>query len=202
MEERDLFSEYLLKKGLCCACNSPLKDSKHINLVQLNRVATWKTPIWGNILSESQELKYALAVVCDNCVSPEKMNEIKFAIEIEMSGNTPSNIYYHAVENLEKGSPTFSEEVKMQLEADAQRDKLLNIMYATIPGLTVATAIRYPPTIPGDEIALATRGLETAEEINAKALRQSGHYVMLVSKGYIKGLKNPKDRQHHDLINQ
>jgi len=187
MEERDLFSKYLLEKGLCCTCNSPLKDSKHVNLVQLNRVATWKTPIWGNILSESQELKYALAVVCDNCISPEKMNEIKFAIEIEMSGNTPSNIYYHAVENLEKGSPTFSEEVKMQLEADAQRDELLNIMYATIPG---------------DEIALATRGLETAEEINAKALRQSGHYVMLVNKGYIKGLKNPKDRQHHDFINQ
>jgi len=189
MEERSEFSEYLLENGQCCICDDPLSDSEHLNLIQLDKVATWKYPVWGNILSEDKEINHAIAVVCDYCISPEGqiIGEIKFAIEVDMAEDKTQTIYYHDVRKLQSGSPTFSEDVKMSLEADAMRDEILNAVY----GVT-----------PKDEVKLAVRGIETAKEINEKMLRQSHYYIMLVSQGYIRGLKNSEDPQHQDFMNQ
>jgi hypothetical protein len=196
-EEPQGINAFLIEKGKCCACDTPLKDSGHVNMVMLSKKAPWKYPIWGNILVEGS-LGHALGVVCDECVNEETgqiKHPIKYAIEIQ--GGEPvaegilteKFIIYHDAHDLEDGEPEIpkgaAESMALQMKADMERNKVLNAVTAIMPD---------------DPIAVAYRG--AMEDANAKMLRQSAYYLMLINQSYVRGLKDPQDPQHHDFITQ
>lgn len=78
----------------CCCCSRLLDEcgTKHINGVQLNYAAKWKSPVCGNVISGSDGT--AMAFVCDECLAAEK--PISFAVEFR--GDT---VVYHPVETLD-----------------------------------------------------------------------------------------------------
>lgn len=80
--------------GKCCACETPLADSKHVNMVQVDKPAKWPYPVWGNFLTGHQNM--AVAFICDSCYTTgmESGTQIKFAVEID------TEIKYHAIESL------------------------------------------------------------------------------------------------------
>lgn len=84
------------KKVCCCACARSLIDSKHINLVALDRLATWSMPVFGNILIE-EDFKRAVAVICDRCVTSD-ISKIKFAVEWTTN---VGRVTYHKIEDLD-----------------------------------------------------------------------------------------------------
>lgn len=64
----------------CCACDGIIgENGENINLVQLRRMATWKYPTSGNILTGTKNL--AVAAVCNVCI--ENNVPIKFAIRFD-----------------------------------------------------------------------------------------------------------------------
>jgi len=85
--------DWIRKNVRCCACGGSLEDSKHINLVALDKVASWKFPTWGNVLTK-QPLIHAVAIVCDKCI--DKGVQPKFAVEWNDNGN----VKYHKIEEL------------------------------------------------------------------------------------------------------
>ena len=108
MEEKEIakpdFTEFLWKKGKCCICEDPLKDSKQINFAMLDKLTFWKFPGWGNIFAEKSGDRVsgrALAVVCDKCYHAKKrgepVGEIRFALEVT---EEMKEIIYHPVEDL------------------------------------------------------------------------------------------------------
>jgi len=44
--------KWIRKNVKCCACGKPLKNSKYINGVLLERKARWKNNTWGNVIAE------------------------------------------------------------------------------------------------------------------------------------------------------
>lgn len=113
-------NEYLIAEGHCCACDNPLKESGHVNMIMLTKKAPWKYPRWGNLLAEEGgEIGYALSVVCDDCVNEETgqiKTPIKYAVEVQggeqVEGSkftdglrTKRFILYHDVNDLEDGEP-------------------------------------------------------------------------------------------------
>lgn len=95
--------EHIKEKGTCCICTKPLKDSKYLNLVQLDRKAAWKFPVWNNCLILGLEDR-AVGIVCDGChEAAEKSGvsaKVKYAIEIR-----GDDIILHDVEQLEDVEP-------------------------------------------------------------------------------------------------
>ena len=87
----------------CCACCKPLKNSKNLHIVFLERKAKWKDNTWGTIAGTSG---YALAVVCDECA--KRGIEPKYAVEMSSKGEAR----YHPVNELEP----MSEKEKLILE--------------------------------------------------------------------------------------
>jgi len=80
----------------CCACAGSLRRSKHVNLVSLQRRATWQYPVWRNVLTgEDGE---AVAVVCDACLDANR--EIQEAVEFR-----GAEVLYHTVIDLERLPP-------------------------------------------------------------------------------------------------
>jgi len=96
-------TEEIKAKGKCCACGKPLRNSEHINIIALDRRATWEHPRWGNVLLKLDG--YAVAFLCDKCVKQGKCP--KYAVEFK--GN---EIIYHKIDELEK----ISELEKFMLE--------------------------------------------------------------------------------------
>lgn len=86
-------TDELKAQGKCCACEAELKHSIHLNMVQLQRQASWKFPVWGHILNGQQNM--ALAFICDPCYDSGEPT-IKFAVEQDDNG-----IKYHPIEKLE-----------------------------------------------------------------------------------------------------
>jgi len=88
----------------CCACEGSLQNSKFINGVCLDKLATWKHPTWGNILVKD---KYpeprATAILCDDCI--RKKRKAKYAVEWNKDY---SQVKYHKVEDL-KDLPEITE---------------------------------------------------------------------------------------------
>ena len=83
----------LIEKNVkCCACCKPLKNSKNLHIVLLERKAKWKDNTWGTIARTSG---YALAIVCDECA--KKRIEPKYAVELSKKGE----VRYHPVSELE-----------------------------------------------------------------------------------------------------
>jgi len=89
-------TEKIKKNVKCCACEGSLENSKFVNGVFLDKLATWQQPIWGNILVRN---KYpeprATAILCDECI--RKKREAKFAVEWN---EDLSQVIYHKVEDL------------------------------------------------------------------------------------------------------
>ena len=91
-------SEWIKANVRCCSCGGSLESSRHINILCLNRLATWEWPRWGNILvMDKYPVNRAPAILCDRCV--EENREIKFAIEWD---NERTYVRYHKVEELQE----------------------------------------------------------------------------------------------------
>lgn len=154
-----------MAEGLCCSCEGPLEGS-HVNFVQLMKVATWRFPVWGNVLVSDMGMR-AMALACDNCVNPEKgtmKRKPKFALDLD-----GDEIRYHDVDSLEDARPITEE-----------------LVNAALPSLAEAI---------GEEM------IEISNiEINAKMLEQSEYYMMMVSEGYLRALRDPRDPQHQDFL--
>lgn len=191
-------NEYLIENGKCCACDAPLKDSGHVNMVMLTKKAPWKYPIWGNLLAEKETaMGYALGMVCDECVDDEKgkiKKPIKYAVEVQggepVEGSLLSDkiftkrfILYHDAHALEDGEPTMKVDIAEKMAADLERDEMFT-----------ATKMVFPDDVGAMRL--------DAEFINEKMLSQSAYYFMLINKSYVNALKDPTNSQHHDLLRQ
>ncbi len=95
MNSKEVFAK-LLRDAKCCACGNPMSSSPSLNFVSLNKKATWKKPVWDNLLLKPvyPRIPRAIAVLCDECVE-----NYRHAIEvIELEGE---EIRYHKVSDLE-----------------------------------------------------------------------------------------------------
>jgi len=109
--ERD-WEKVLHAQVKCCACSGSLRSSTHINLVTLNKYATWKYPAYGNILARDPDKrgsKRAVAILCDECI--EQKREAKWAVEFVGKGED-LRIRYHDIENLEDAEPVTEEDLE------------------------------------------------------------------------------------------
>jgi hypothetical protein len=103
---------FIRKRVKCCACQGSLKNSKHINGICLDKLATWELPVWGNILlKDLHPEKRALAILCDECI--DKKRNPKFAVEWD---ENYENVKYHPVESLQDLPPITEEEVERVLK--------------------------------------------------------------------------------------
>lgn len=83
-----------MEKKQCCACGGIIKDhGKNVNMVGLDRLATWKYPTMGNVITK--ERGRAVAIICDICV--ENKTPIQYAVQIEND-----DIVYFPVSTLKK----------------------------------------------------------------------------------------------------
>ena len=99
-------------RGRCCACGGSLKSSRLINLIMLNRYATWRYPAWGNILAKDQDkraAKRAGAILCDRCL--EEKRDPRQAVEFKGQGED-LEIIYHDIKNLEDAEPITEEDIE------------------------------------------------------------------------------------------
>lgn len=97
--------EDMFKRGTCCVCTKPLKDSKYMNMAAIDKKATWKAPVWTNLLIQGLEDR-AIAVVCDGCQEAMEKSgvagKIKYAIEVR---EEDKEIIMHDVDELEDVPP-------------------------------------------------------------------------------------------------
>lgn len=89
-----------LRKVNCCACQKPMAGSRYVNVICLDRRATWKDPAWTNVLLKEgiPRVSRAVAVMCDSCIEQKK--EARFAIELR-----DGEIIYHDIGELEELFP-------------------------------------------------------------------------------------------------
>jgi hypothetical protein len=125
-ELSDEYFEWIKNNVKCCQCEGSLKDSKHLNIVSLNKKAYWKNPIWTNLLVPEAGYR-AMAIVCDRCVLNAQVKgrfEPKWAVEIgshlEKDGDLTKSVYdyvkYHPIDALED---TFEITEEMVSKAEA-----------------------------------------------------------------------------------
>lgn len=84
--------EQLKEKGKCCISDKPLKDSEHINMVQLEFKATWEYPVCGNVTYGIEGM--AVAYVHDEFFVDGKVDLSKVKYAVEFAGD---DIIYHPV---------------------------------------------------------------------------------------------------------
>ena len=83
--------EIVRAKGRCCITDKPLKDSAHINMIELDFNASWEFPTAGNVIYGITGR--AVAIVHDDCFLEGKMQgKIKYAVEFNKD-----EIIYHPV---------------------------------------------------------------------------------------------------------
>jgi len=107
----DIFGR--IKKNVkCCACEGSLENSRFVNQICLDKLATWEYPTWGNILVKD---KYpeprAAAILCDECI--RRKRKPKYAVEWNKDF---SQVRYHQVEDL-KDLPEIREQDVMEAES-------------------------------------------------------------------------------------
>ncbi len=90
------FFKNRIRNANCCACGKSMKLSINVNVVSLNKKATWPYPTWGNMLLKPgiERISRAVAVLCDECI--ENNRPAIEAIEIE-----GEEIKYHKLSDLE-----------------------------------------------------------------------------------------------------
>jgi hypothetical protein len=89
------FETLIRTKGKCCATDLPISTSESINLVGLNKIATWKFPIVGNVLTG--EHGKAAALVHDDAINPDGSLKCEIKYAIEFKGD---DILYHPIDQL------------------------------------------------------------------------------------------------------
>ena len=86
----------LKREGKCCACEGSMKKTRHLNMVALDKRATWGPALtWGNVLIDGSHGR-AVAVLCDFCVVGGRPKSPKFALE-----RTGGMFVYHPIADLE-----------------------------------------------------------------------------------------------------
>jgi hypothetical protein len=80
-------------KVKCCVSGDSLKDSKHLNAIQTNYLATWDYPTAGNILTG--EKGFAMAFVHDRHIT--KRGNLKWVVEFQ-----GDEVIYHELSGLVK----------------------------------------------------------------------------------------------------
>jgi len=90
--------DWARKNVKCCACGGKMETSKFINLVGLEKLATWKFPVFGQIDIPDYKPR-AAAIVCDEC--KQKKEKIRYCIEFEGS---LYQVKYREVDSLEDGN--------------------------------------------------------------------------------------------------
>lgn len=92
--------EKVSRKANCCACRRPMRKSRFVNFVNLDKKATWESPVWTNVALKQgiPRINRAVAVVCDSCI--KRKMPVRFAIEIR-----GEDIIYHLVGKLEDVFP-------------------------------------------------------------------------------------------------
>jgi len=95
MNSEEVFAK-LLRDAKCCACGNPMNISPCLNFVSLNKKATWKKPVWDNLLLKPvyPRIPRAIAVLCNGCIE----NKRHATEVIEIDGE---EIRYHKVSDLE-----------------------------------------------------------------------------------------------------
>lgn len=92
----------------CCSCEKPMKRSAYINMVTLQKEATWKYPAWGNILvAHKYPTNRATAILCDRCIDEKRTP--KYAVEWD---NGRTRVTYHKVEELCDLPPIPEDEIR------------------------------------------------------------------------------------------
>jgi hypothetical protein len=81
----------------CCACGESLANSKNVNCVLLDHVASWKFPTWGNILYGVPVIG-AIAILCDACLK-KRANPTS---AVEWSDSNLAQVTYHPVFELQQ----------------------------------------------------------------------------------------------------
>lgn len=81
--------EQIKAKVRCCACRGPIGE--RVNVVDLDRLATWKHPVANNFLTGERD--HAVAFVCDRCVDARRPIEEA----VELNGEA---VVYHRVSEL------------------------------------------------------------------------------------------------------
>lgn len=87
--------EYVKEHGKCCITGKPLRDSKYVNMVQLDYKATWEYPVWGNVLTGATNM--AVAYIHDEAIDcgGKLMGPVLYAVEFG-----EAEIIYHDVNTL------------------------------------------------------------------------------------------------------
>lgn len=97
------FNQLIIEKGTCCICSKPMKESKFISLARIDKKATWKYPVWNNVLIPGLEDR-AVAIMCDGCREASEISGvcgmIKYAVETR-----GEKVIMHDIEELEDAAP-------------------------------------------------------------------------------------------------
>lgn len=95
--------DWIKKNIKCCACGGSLENSRFINIVKTEKLATWKYPVSGRVDIPDYEPR-AVAIVCDECIKNKK--EIRHCIEWERSSYL---IKYHNIKSLKNSNKSISQ---------------------------------------------------------------------------------------------
>ena len=116
--------DWIRKNIKCCACGGTLETSKFINVVRLEKLATWKFPVFGPIDIPDYKPR-ATAIICDECM--QKKEKIRRCIEWEKSPyqeESPYQVKYHEVESLEDSNKGMNQ-MKYYFGRKCRLEKLL-----------------------------------------------------------------------------
>jgi len=106
----ECYLKTLVKQNVkCCQCEGTLADSKNLNIVATDKVATWKFPTGGNVFMPNAP-KTAVGIICDKCGDSGDI-KIKYVIEAEPGY---SKVMYHKIEDLED-EPEWAKRAKEKL---------------------------------------------------------------------------------------
>lgn len=97
--------EQIRERVRCCACGGMLRRGT-INMVGLEKIATWKYPVAGNFVTG--ESGRAVAIVCDGCVRRKK--EPTRAVEFRSASDDKVEVHYHRLETLMDPAPANAEQ--------------------------------------------------------------------------------------------
>jgi len=108
----ECYLKTLIKQNVkCCQCQGTLADSKTLNVVTTDKVATWKFPASGSVNVFIPNAPYnAVAIICDRCAESGDIKP-KFAIEAEAGCR---KVTYHEIESLDD-EPEWVKKAKKKL---------------------------------------------------------------------------------------
>ncbi len=84
MSAADSILALLQKSGQCCMCEGSMASTRRLNMVQLNKKASWKFLTWTNILIDNAGDR-AVAVICDSCAETRLVPgaQCRYALELQ-----------------------------------------------------------------------------------------------------------------------